>query len=143
MSSLPAGPRVAIGLAITAVGVALATLGARGALQAAASMQVVALPAGLAFVFAGALMLLPERLASLRLPLGALMVTSLALVFDWVAFGPGERQFTGSLSVSGGAAASAPVGETAGRVFFGLFALLFDIAAIGLWLRLIRGVRSQ
>jgi hypothetical protein len=78
--------------------------------------------------------------SALRLP--ALMVSSLALAFDWIAFGPGERQFTGSVGVAG-AAVSAAVGEPAGRVFFGLFALLFDIAAIGLWLRLIRGPRSQ
>ncbi|HZD21485.1 MAG TPA: hypothetical protein VE325_12505 [Burkholderiales bacterium] len=142
MSALPAGPRLAIGLALTAVGVALAAFGAAGALHAGASMQVVALPAGLAFVFGGGLVLVPDRLAALRLTLGALMVSSLALVFDWVAFAPGERQFTGSLA-AGGAALSSPVGETAGRVFFGLFALAFDIAAIGLWLRLIRGPRSQ
>ena len=141
MSTLPAGARIAIGLALAAVGAALAALGVAGARHAAAGMQVVALPAGLAFVFAGVFMLLPERLATLRLSLGALIVSSLALVFDWIAFGPGERQFTGSLGV-GGAAVGSPVGETAGRVFFGLFALLFDIAAIGLWLRLIRGVRS-
>jgi hypothetical protein len=142
MSSLPAGPRLAIGLVLGAVGIAIAAFGAAGALRAGAGMQVVALPAGLAFVFAGALMLVPESRAPLRLPLGALMVTSLALVFDWVAFGPGERQFTGSLG-AGRAAVSSPVGEMAGRVFFGLFAVLFDIAAIGLWLRLIRGPRSQ
>ena len=84
-----------------------------------------ALAAGLTLVFAG-----------------ALMVSLLALAFDWIAFGPGERQFTGSVGVAGAAVSSA-VGEPAGRVFFGLFALLFDIAAIGLWLRLIRGPRSQ
>ena len=142
MSTLPAGPRVGIGLVVAAVGVALAIFGAVGALHAAPDMRVVALPAGLAFVFAGVLVLLPDRFASLRLPLGALMVTSLALVFDWIAFGPGERRFTGSVGV-GGAAVSSPAGEIAGRVFFGLFALLFDIAAIGLWLRLLRGPRSQ
>ncbi|HET7364598.1 MAG TPA: hypothetical protein VFJ70_13610 [Burkholderiales bacterium] len=127
---------------IAAVGAALATFGAAGALRAASGMQLVALPAGLAFVFAGAFVLLPERLATTRLALGVLMVTSLALVFDWVAFGPGERRFTGTVG-AGGAAVSSPVGETAGRAFFGLFALLFDIAAIGLWLRLLRGRRSQ
>jgi hypothetical protein len=125
MSALAAGPRLAIGFALAAVGTALAAFAAAGALNAAAGMQVVALAAGLTLVFAG-----------------ALMVSSLALAFDWIAFGPGERQFTGSVGVAGAAVSSA-VGEPAGRVFFGLFALLFDIAAIGLWLRLIRGPRSQ
>ena len=72
-----------------------------------------ALAAGLTLVFAGALVLLPERLSVLRLPAPA-----------------GPRSARRSA-------------KTAGRVFFGLFALGFDIAAIGLWLRLIRGPRSQ
>jgi hypothetical protein len=103
---------------------------------------VVGVPAGLAFVFAGAMVLLPERLAKLRLPLGALMITCLAAMFSWVAFGPGERHFTGSFG-AGGAAVSWTGGEVAGRAFFGLFALLSTIGAVGLWLRVIRGARSQ
>jgi hypothetical protein len=142
MPSLPAGPRIAIGLALTAVGIALAAFGAISVLHGAAGMPLVAIPAGLAFVFAGAFVLLPDRLATPRLALGALMVTSLALVFDWVAFGPGERQFRGSFGI-GGAGVYSSLGDTAGRAFFGVFALLFDIAAVGLWLRLIRGPRSQ
>ena len=106
MSSLPAGPRIAIGLALTAVGIGLAAFGAVGALHAAGGMQLVAIPAGLAFVFAGAFVLLPDRLATPRLALGALMATSLALVFDWVAFGPGSGS-SGARSASA-APASTP-----------------------------------
>ena len=89
------------------------------------------------FVFGGALVLLP---AKLQLPLAALMVTSLAAVFDWVAFGPGERHFTSSVGVGGGRVTWTG-GELVGRAFFGVFAVLMDIAAIGLWLRLVRGSR--
>ena len=69
------------------------------------------------------------------------MVTSLAVVFDWVAFGPGERHFTSSAGVAG-ARVTWPSGELAGRAFFGAFAVLMDIAAIGLWLRLVRRLRN-
>jgi hypothetical protein len=89
------------------------------------------------FVFAGALVALPARLAAFQLPLTALMATALAVVFDWVAFGPGERRFSGSASVPG-ISLSGSTSELAGRVFFGLFAVLFDLAALGLWIQYVR-----
>jgi len=127
--------RMVVGVVLLAAGSALATLGIFRAADPAEPLAFLAIPAGLVFVFGGLLALLP---AKLQLPLAALMVTSLAVLFDWVAFGPGERHFTSSL---GGAGASVTwaSGEFAGRAFFGVFALLMDIAAIGLWLRLVRG----
>jgi hypothetical protein len=59
------------------------------------------------------------------------------VVFDWVAFGPGERRFSGSASVPG-ISLSGSTSELAGRVFFGLFAVLFDLAALGLWIQYVR-----
>jgi hypothetical protein len=117
--------RIAVGVVVLAVGIALAALGIFRAADPAEPLAFLAIPAGLVFVFGGLLVLLP---AKLQLPLAALMVTSLAVLFDWVAFGPGERHFTSSAG-----------GGLAGRAFFGVFALLMDIAAIGLWLRLVRG----
>jgi len=127
--------RMVVGVVLLAVGSAFAALGIFRAGNPAEPLAFLAIPAGLVFVFGGLLALLP---AKLQLPLAALMVTSLAVLFDWVAFGPGERHFTSSL---GGAGASVTwaSGEFAGRAFFGVFALLMDIAAIGLWLRLVRG----
>jgi hypothetical protein len=131
---LPPGARIAVGLVVLAAGVGIFALGLM--------QNPVGVPAGLTFVFAGALVLLPESLASLRLPLGALMITCLAAMFGWVAFGPGERHFTGSFG-AGGAAVTWTGGEIAGRAFFGLFAALFGAGAIGLWIRVLRGARSQ
>ena len=130
--------RIAVGVVVLAAGIALATLGIFKAGNPAEPLAFLAIPAGLVFVFGGLLVLLP---AKLQLPLGALMVTSLAAVFDWIAFGPGERHFTSSAGAAGGRLTWAS-GELAGRAFFGAFALLMDIAAIGLWLRLVRRWRN-
>jgi hypothetical protein len=131
---LPPGARIAVGLVVLAAGIGVFALGL--------IQNPVGVPAGLTFVFAGALVLVPESLARLRLPLGALMITCLAAMFGWVAFGPGVRHFTGSFGV-GSAAVSWTGGEIAGRAFFGLFAALFGAGAIGLWIKLLRGAWSQ
>jgi hypothetical protein len=62
--------------------------------------------------------------------LGALAFTSMALLFDWIAFVPGPRSF------HAGASAGHPgqaVGSTVGRVAFGIGAVLFDLAAVYAW----------
>ena len=131
---LPPGARVFVALVVLATGLAFAAIGIYKAGSATEPLAILAIPAGLAFVFGGVLVLAP---AKWQLPLAALMVTSLAAVFDWVAFGPGERHFTASLA-AGRAQATWASGEYAGRAFFGLFALLFDIAALGLWIKLLK-----
>src|SRR5258708_14753080 len=98
------------------MGIALAMLGIFKAGNPAEPLAFLAIPAGLVFVFGGLLVLLP---AKLQLPLAALMVTSLALLFDWVAFGPGERHFTSSVGGAGGRVTWSG-GELAGRAFFGV-----------------------
>jgi hypothetical protein len=55
------------------------------------------LAASLMFVFAGILIGLPPHYTKWRNLLGALVITCFALTLDWVAFGPGERRFTGSM----------------------------------------------
>ena len=82
----------------------------------------------LMFVFAGIYIASPPRYAKWRSLLGALVVTCLALTFDWVAFGPGERHFTGSI----GGVGFIP-GEMMGRVMFGIFAVIIDICAVAMW----------
>ena len=119
--------RLFVGSVALACGIAIVLFGMHKA-------AIVIAAAGLVFVLAGLLVLGPARW---QLPLATLMVTALALVFDWVAFGPGERHFTGSVG-AGSVQASWASGEYAGRAFFGLFALLFDIAAVGLWIKVVR-----
>jgi len=131
MTNLPAWTRIAVGLVVAAAGAAITALGAAG------SIGHVGVPAGLAFVFGGVLVLLPEQHARAQLGLGALMTSSLAAVFGWVALAPGERHFTGSLAFGDGAARWAD-SELVGRIFFGLFALMWTIAAIGLWIKYAR-----
>lgn len=88
-----------------------------------------AVPAGLMFVFAGILLALPPQYAKWRSLLVTLVITCFALTLDWVAFGPGERRFTGNIDGIG----FIP-GEMMGRVFFGLFAIVLDLCAIGMWI---------
>jgi hypothetical protein len=111
---------MAIGLIVLTTGGALAAFSTGAIAHPAPDLRIIALPAGLVFVFAG-----------------ALIVTALAVVFDWVAFGPGEHRFSGSLGVPC-MAVSGATGKLAGRLFFGLFAVLFDLAALGLWIQYVR-----
>ena len=91
--------------------------------------SLIAVLAGLMFVFAGILIGLPQRYAKWRNLLAALVLTCFALTLDWVAFGPGERRFTGSI----GGIGFIP-GEMMGRVLFGVFAVVLDICAIAMWI---------
>ena len=93
--------------------------------------------AGLCFVFLGASAFVPPRLRRVQVLLATLGVTSLALLFDWVAFAPGERQFR-MWAGAGSASATWAASDWAGRAFFAFFAVLFDVAALGLWLKMAR-----
>ncbi len=59
--------------------------------------------------------------------LGCLAITALALVFNWAAFGPGERKFSGGVG-----------GQTGGRIAFGAGAILLDVFALVGWSAVIR-----
>jgi hypothetical protein len=85
------------------------------------------------FVLAGIYVGVPPQYRRLRNVLSALVVTCFALTFDGVAFGPGERHFTGSI----GGIGFIP-GEMMGRIVFGIFAVVLDICAIAVWVRLCR-----
>ena len=63
--------------------------------------------------------------------LAKLLITCFALTFDWVAFGPGERQFTGSIGLV--------PNEWVGRTLFGAFAILLDVLAIAMWTGRLKG----
>ena len=53
-----------------------------------------------------------------------------SLVFNWVAFGPGERQFSNSILIPFVSLELGDADFSAGRFFFGIFALLLDIAVL-------------
>ncbi|MBV8031415.1 MAG: hypothetical protein JO035_07890 [Betaproteobacteria bacterium] len=105
-----------------------------GAPQPLLSESFVGVPAGLIFVFGGALLALPTGRPELARLLATLVVTMFAVAFDWVAFGPGERHFSGGISF-GVSSFGLPASETFGRAMFGLFALVLDVVALAMWAR--------
>jgi Protein of unknown function (DUF3592) len=118
-----------LGVVVAAMGLMVAGSGIYGAIHAEPfnADSLMAVPAGLMFVFAGVLLGLPP-VSKWRNLLATLLVTCFALTFDWVAFGPGEREFEGSI----GGFAFIP-GEWVGRALFGAFAVVLDVIAIGMW----------
>jgi hypothetical protein len=70
--------------------------------------------------------------------IGLTVSLGLALVFNWVAFFPGERHFSSTFSVPG-VSISTGGGQLAGRILFGLGALLADAIVLhALWWQLRR-----
>ncbi len=98
------------------------------------------LPVGLLVVSFGIYFVLPDEALRSRAVLAALVVTGLALCFDWVAFGPGERRFTAGASASG-AGVHAPVSAGVGRFAFGIGAVLLDAGAAWYWIFALRSTR--
>jgi len=137
----PLSPRAKahVGVACAAMGLLTLAIGTHAALGAphATADDFIYVPAALAFVFAGALLALPPERVALTPLLGALLITSFAVTFDWIAFAPGERHFSGGVSF-GGLGVGARPGELFGRAMFGVGAVIADIVAVVLWVRMVR-----
>src|ERR687888_324909 len=88
--------------------------------------------AGVAAIACVMLLALARFLAARTRVFGALLITCFAVTFDWVAFGPGERHFSGGFSLGGVGIVARP-GELLGRAMFGLGAVIFDVVAVVLW----------
>ncbi len=71
--------------------------------------------------------------------IGAAVVLPLTLVANWAAFGPGERQFSGGLTL-GIVAVSQQSSELSGRIAFGIGAVLLDVLIVAI---VVRGLRSK
>ena len=111
----------------------------------------VAAAAGITFAAGGVLLLLKEAsaeygsytifgvpaLAAAQSGLGLLIFVSLALIGNWIAFGPGDRQFSGSLSIGIGTIGGLS-DEWVGRACFGAGAILMDVFIIFVLVRAIR-----
>lgn len=61
---------------------------------------------------------------------GLAILVGLAIISNWVAFGPGERRFTSSTSFNGAVTSSREVNDRTGRVVFGIGAVVLDFAII-------------
>jgi len=85
------------------------------------------------FLCAGLAMLVSRIATVISGWLALVSVLCFVFIFNWIAFGPGERSFTvrSSLSsVSVSKTESGPASETGGRIVFGIFAGAMD-ALIG------------
>ncbi len=96
------------------------------------------------FLLAGVMILLAgnERLTALNNLVIWLFMVCLAAPFNWVAFGEGERRFSGSSSFLG-VTSSGATGETEGRIVFGFFAVLMDLLVVVVAWRFLRGRKSR
>ena len=138
-SDLSPGARIAIGVAIAIAGLAAFAMGCVTAWHRVpfSDDHWLGLPLGMAFVAFGALLAMPADMSRVRGILAAIVVTGFALMFDWIAFGPGERHFTASAS-SHGAGVRTPVSSTTGRIAFGIVALMMAAGAAWLWVAALR-----
>src|SRR5258706_3814583 len=131
------GGRLAVGLALCAAGLGFA---AYGLLDPAAPIQpdrFIALPIGIVFASAGVLLAFPRASLKPRSVWGTLVIAGFAVISNWIAFGPGERHFSGSVG-GAGIAVSGPVGDLTGRIAFGIGAVLLDAVLIFSLVKLVR-----
>lgn len=99
--------------------------------------------AGLSFLLAGAAVALarpgatPGTVAA-NPYLGGAAALVLVVILNWIAFGPGPRQFSGGIAFPF-VSWSGPSSEWSGRAAFGISAMIADLIVV--WL-LVRGVRG-
>ncbi len=67
----------------------------------------------------------------------ALLLTAFGVVVTWVSFGPGERQFTSTISLPF-ISRSGPASELSGRICFAPGAILLDGLALYMWYQFVR-----
>src|SRR3989344_3769521 len=84
---------------------------------------------GILFLTAGIGLLLARIFKKLAGFFGIIAMLSFVLIFNWVAFGPGERNFTSETNI-GGYTTSEKVSETEGRIVFSLFAGAMDLVIL-------------
>jgi uncharacterized membrane protein YidH (DUF202 family) len=148
--SLSPASRVAIGLAVFAMGIGVIALGVHQLWPKAnklAAGEFAALPLGMTFAFFGVLLALPPSVARTRVLIAALMVSALALTADWIAFGPGELGFRSGLSFSK-VRGPLQIARIIGRILFVIGAVLANLLALWAWVRFFwrsdgRGVRLR
>jgi len=134
------GLRFVLGTILVIAGVACAAAGVRDLRHAVHPVEDTAMSEfllGLCVLTFGAA-IFGQPVANFRQRfLGALAVTSMALLFDWIAFVPGPRSFHAGMSAGHPGQA---VGSTVGRVAFGVGAALFDLVAVYAWCVAIRAL---
>ena len=96
--------------------------------------------AGMVFNLGGVMIFLVgrEEVDALRNLVVWLFVLALAIPFNWIAFGAGSRQFSGSFS-AGGLAVLGATAEWEGRLMFSFCSVLMDAVLIWAVVRMLRG----
>jgi hypothetical protein len=124
-----------VGVLVAAIGLCVAVLAASQVGKVAGRLDpVVAFIIGLTLAFCGAVLVAPERDGRMRAWFGALMVTCVALLFDWVALGLGEsRGAAAAFSVN--ASARSHFWQVPGQVLLVSGAILFNLMALWAWFR--------
>ncbi len=128
MASKPQARRgeIAGGILALAAGVGLAANSASHLGQSMGKLDpVVLMTAGFALAFVGLILFAPERNRRLKAWLGALMITTIAFLLDWLAFGP----------AAGSHAARVHFWEVPGRLLLASGAVLFNLMALWAWMR--------
>ena len=74
--------------------------------------------------------------------IGLVAASGLTSIINWVAFGSGERHFTGSTSLLGVRFGSVSGGDISGRILFGIFALLLDWMLLAWLYQFIRSLKQ-
>jgi hypothetical protein len=135
--------QIAAGLLAMAAGLGVAALAANHLGKPTGRLDpVVGLIAGFAFAFAGAILVAPERRKGLRAWSGALMITFIALLLDWIALGPGEHHVASGLS-NANTGVRTHFWEVPGRVLLFSGAVLFNLMALWAWLRALWGKAAK
>jgi hypothetical protein len=130
--------RLVIGVLLAVGGLLMTVAACRTLLLVASPLtdsNMAGLLMGFLILFAGLSICQPPVVGVRQYLFGALAITFFALLFDWVAFMPGARDFhSGSSSLRQGG----PVNATFGRVVFGVFAVFCDLFALHAWRLTIR-----
>lgn len=146
---------IAFGLLFVAAGVFVVYMALSGAPDSSLhAPRWVASVAGFMFSLAGLLVIVnvlggaPDGEIPARAPLWLRLVqqflvlailVSFGFVFSWIAFGPGERQFAGSV----GPLSSDDANEIGGRVAFGIGAVLIWLATVFVAFAGVRKLRQR
>jgi len=142
---------IAVGIVVAVVGIAIVAVAFVGSAERFQSPRWVVAAAGGAFLFFGSwtcvvyLLGFDPKRPDDTLPSPALQLLFFvpgfllfAAPFHWIAFGPGRRQFSGSLSLPFVSVTEVPGGEIGGRIMFGIGALLVDAILVGTVVKLVQ-----
>lgn len=97
--------------------------------------------AGMVFMIGGVMAGAGPTHALLNDVLAGVLIGCMASIATWIAFGPGEREFTGSVSL-GPVAIGGESGASVGRIAFGVSSILLWALVVFVVHRVVKQLRS-